>query len=249
MEKFIAFTAPMGKVDFFIKLFYFLLICGALNHLRDVLVHGLYDSRPFRTNLRDASFTAIPMCAFALLLIGHLNSLQARLYLQAMHDSLTDLPNRRWFMENSPDIVMAQQALMIVDIDHFKAVNDTFGHDVGDICLQHMAAHLQGCIGSAGRFARIGGEEFAAFLPNTGVEQIETICKNISVGFSLDTGGGQMHQTTASIGVAVAPHDQTLMQVLQHADAAAYEAKSRGRACFVVFHPQDQIVPVPSKAV
>jgi len=186
------------------------------------------------------------MCAFALLLIGHLNSLQARLYRQAMIDSLTDLPNRRWFMENAPDIVVAQQALMIVDIDHFKAVNDTFGHDIGDICLQRMAVHLQGCIGSAGRFARIGGEEFAAFLPNADVEKIETICKNISLGVSFDTGGGQMHQTTASVGVAVAPHDQTLVQALQRADAAVYEAKSRGRACFVVFHSHDQIVPVPS---
>ncbi|WP_420863640.1 hypothetical protein [Algirhabdus cladophorae] len=76
MEKFIRLTAPVGKIDFVFKLLIFMLIGGSFNHLRHVIQHRFPDNKSFWDNFSDAAFTALPMCAFALMLIGHLNSLQ-----------------------------------------------------------------------------------------------------------------------------------------------------------------------------
>lgn len=234
LEKFVKFTSPTGKINFIFKLFIFMLIGGGLNHLRHVLTHGFPGNKSYFTNFLEAAFTTLPMCAFALLLIGHLNSLQRRLYLQASQDSLTGMPNRRWFMDNTPDVLNSGQILIIIDVDNFKAINDTYGHETGDRCLQQVGDHLEVCLGGANSCARIGGEEFAAFLPEMSVETMEGIAQKISSGISFETGNGELRQVTTSVGVALCHDGQARNQGLRLADQAVYQAKIEGRARYVI---------------
>lgn len=232
LERFVRITAPVGKIDFLLKLLVFLLICGGLNHIRDVIQYGLNDHSSYWENFVDASFTALPMCTFALLLIGHLNSLQKRLYSQATQDLLTGLHNRRWFMDNTSENLQSGQTLLIVDIDRFKAVNDAYGHAVGDRCLIETAQHLRAIIRKSDFCARIGGEEFAVLLNDADLGCIAHIADRISTGFAFDPGDGKTIQITTSVGVS--PDAATRAQAFKLADDAVYRAKAAGRAQYII---------------
>lgn len=234
MERFVRLTAPTGKVDFLLKLIVLLIVGGALNHLRDIITDGFEFADTFFNNFVDASFTAIPMCAFALALIAHLNSLQRRLYLQAMKDPLTGMRNRRWFLDNTPDSLTPNQALMIVDIDHFKTINDRFGHDVGDEALIHAAKHLKSCLNGDAQYARIGGEEFAIFFPQTALEELKSVADKISGGFLFEACETESVQLTSSVGIAFGLAGKSRAAAMKVADEATYDAKSQGRARHVL---------------
>ncbi|MDX8349867.1 GGDEF domain-containing protein [Cognatiyoonia sp. IB215446] len=224
----------MGKLDFLFKLGIFLMICGVLNHVRDIIQDGAGHSS-FWKNLADASFTALPMCTFALLLIGHLHSLQKRLYLQATRDLLTGLHNRRWFMDNSADHISLGQALLIADIDRFKAINDTFGHETGDRCLQEMAQHLRKTLRQSDACARIGGEEFAILLNDVSREITETIAERVSAGFEFAATPNETLVVTSSVGVCADAVSRD--EAFKVADQAVYRAKAAGRARYIMAPP------------
>lgn len=232
MERFIEVIAPVGRRDFMAKFLFFLFLCGALNHLRHLLSYGFSSDKSFWDSFVTASFTAVPMCYLSLLLIGHLNVLQKTLYQQATCDALTGLPNRRWFMTNTPDTLKPGQAILLIDLDHFKDINDTFGHDVGDECLKQTAVHLNAVLGGVATPARIGGEEFAAFIPNTQNTDIDAIAARISEGFVFNVNERRTHKVTASAGIHVAVQEQKINKSLVEADHAVYRAKNAGRACF-----------------
>jgi len=233
LERFIEVIAPVGRRDFVTKFLVFLFICGALNHLRHLLSYGFSSPKTFWESFVTASFTAVPMCYLSLLLIGHLNVLQKTLYQQATRDALTGLPNRRWFMTNTPETIKPGQAVLLIDLDHFKNINDTFGHDVGDLCLQQTADHLNNVLSDIATPARIGGEEFAVFISNTKGKNLEAIATKISDGFAFEVDQTQTRQVTASVGIHVAKQEQKIDKSLVEADHAVYRAKSAGRACFV----------------
>lgn len=245
LERFVRFTAPNGKVDFVLKLLVFLFICGALNHLRDVISNGFDGRNTFLNNTKDATFTALPMCSFALLLIGHLNKLQKQLYLQATRDTLTGLPNRRRFLAATPEILHDGTALMIIDVDHFKAVNDHFGHDVGDACLIEVAAHLKETIGADGIVARIGGEEFAVYFDNIAGVDVEALATEMARGVNFDTGRGVVQRVTMSVGITMGEAGVARTTALNRADHAAFQAKAEGRARWVMHKssPARDMVP------
>lgn len=232
VERFVKLTAPTGRFDFLVKLAIALLICGLMNHVRHIFVDGLSGQKTYWENLSDATFTALPMCTFALLLIGHLNALQKRLYLQATRDALTDLPNRRWFMDKTPERISPTQAIMIIDVDRFKDINDTFGHDIGDLCLRQMALHLHTSLEQGDVLARIGGEEFAAFLGQADDAKLQRIATRMSEGMAFDTGQGSIQRVTASVGIARTDRPIVRHDALRLADKAVYQAKSAGRACY-----------------
>lgn len=238
MERFVRFTAPRGKIDFAAKLVVFLFICGVLNDVRDLVMDGPLDKADFFKNFRDAAFTALPMCTFALLLIGHLNALQQRLYRQANRDALTRLPNRRWFMDNTPDRLRNGQALMVIDIDHFKRINDRFGHDAGDRCLAQMAGHLGVTLKDMGPCARLGGEEFASFVLHANMKTLQDVGDRISAGFDFVAEDDQTVHVTMSVGIAVAERGMTRLDALRIADAAVYRAKAGGRARCIIHAPK-----------
>ena len=169
--------------------------------------------------------------------------------LEAMTDALTAIPNRKLF-----DIQLRQSAndaakdgeelcLLMVDIDHFKKFNDTYGHQVGDQVLKLLGSTLTACIKGQDTAARYGGEEFAVILPNTSLKDALTVAENIrrAVGTKKvvnRTTGENLGTITVPIGAGRFEHGEPVSQLIARADAAMYVAKRDGRDRVV---SQDQV--------
>jgi len=163
---------------------------------------------------------------------------EERIKLQANYDSLTGLPNRNLFMDRlSRSIESAERqksrlALMFIDLDQFKSVNDTMGHQAGDNLLQQTAQRLQNSIRKSDTVARLGGDEFTVLMPDINeISHIESIINNLlSVLSAQYTLQDYEVFVTASIGLTVFPDDGTTADVLlSNADSAMYRAKEKGR--------------------
>jgi len=163
----------------------------------------------------------------------------------AHYDALTDLPNRALFHERLRQelgrITDGQQlAVLYIDIDEFKSVNDSLGHMIGDELLKSVAARLSKCVTAADFVARLGGDEFAivktAVRDEAEVAELATLALQ-SIREPYDCMGQQV-ASDASIGVAIAPqHGTDLDQILKNADLAMYAAKSAGRRTWRFFEP------------
>ncbi|WP_137820515.1 histidine kinase N-terminal 7TM domain-containing protein [Pseudomonas sp. 2FG] len=167
-----------------------------------------------------------------------ISSLHEQLQEQALCDPLTGLYNRRYLDEFfARELARAQReqmpiALALIDLDHFKRLNDTHGHLVGDDVLKVVAQHLTDSLRSSDAVFRIGGEEFLLILPGAGVQEAQQrlalICRQLA-GSPLPTRSGPQ-TVTLSAGLAFWPaQGQTLDELMQAADAALYEAKRSGR--------------------
>jgi diguanylate cyclase (GGDEF)-like protein/hemerythrin-like metal-binding protein len=152
-------------------------------------------------------------------------------------DPLTGIYNRRAFMQTIRHEVDQTHrshrplSLLILDLDHFKQVNDTYGHDTGDLLLRHFVQQTKKLIRTSDIFARIGGEEFALLLPNTSLEGAQTLAEKIVkeiAALTLDDIAPGLH-ITVSIGVAQLEEKMNLYQLLKKADTLLYEAKRNGR--------------------
>lgn len=169
---------------------------------------------------------------------------------QANFDPLTQLPNRRLFLDRlGQEIIKSQRAdfflaLLLVDLDEFKEVNDTLGHDVGDILLQEAARRIRSCLRDADTVARLGGDEFTVILADlsdrTHIEDIaQKIIGRMAEPFRL---GDEVAYVTASIGITVYPGDAgDIDTLLKHADQAMYAAKKHGRNRFFYFTASLQV--------
>lgn len=157
-----------------------------------------------------------------------------------MRDPMTNLANRRFFeIHLSREIAEAQTTgaplcLVLIDIDHFKRINDTHGHMVGDDVLRYFAAILLSNVKGRDLAARYGGEEFALILPATGPEQARTVCSQImarleSSKLVLADGKQPIGRLTASFGISVRAKGDSPESMLSRADAKLYEAKNSGR--------------------
>ncbi len=167
-----------------------------------------------------------------------------RISFLAHNDALTSLLNRAHFTELLHQNVTrlerygAQFALMFLDLDHFKAVNDTFGHPMGDKLLVEVASRLRAIVPHGAFAARLGGDEFAILIPKSvSVEDMESLAqqvlKSISESFEFD---GEKMSVGVSIGMAIAPrHGTRPDQLLRNVDLALYRAKEGGRNSYKVF--------------
>ena len=160
----------------------------------------------------------------------------------ASTDSLTGLPNRRSFMDRlrldqCPGMSGQYGAVMIIDIDHFKTVNDTFGHDAGDMALRRVADALRGTSYNDDMICRLGGEEFAIFTCNVLPAGIADRAEEYRAAIErqLVRYGKKTIPLTVSIGVANWTNalDVSIDDMLRAADVALYEAKANGRNCVV----------------
>jgi diguanylate cyclase (GGDEF)-like protein len=158
---------------------------------------------------------------------------------RSLTDPLTGLPNRREFDNRMEERMAAWKrrqeifSLLIVDVDHFKKLNDQHGHLAGDQMLAAMGKALRSAIRREDAVARYGGEEFAMLLPHTSLEQAVHVAQNVhdAVGrISLDHNGQQL-TITASAGFATIQPDEHAELLIHRADAALYAAKGAGRNC------------------
>ncbi|TMH04307.1 MAG: EAL domain-containing protein [Betaproteobacteria bacterium] len=170
---------------------------------------------------------------------------QARIHHLAHHDPLTGLPNRLSFMERlSAQLELArvsgaQLALLFIDLDHFKRVNDSLGHLVGDTLLQTVAARISGCLRASDLVARFGGDEFMVLLPDASRDDVAEVALKLlnAVEVPIDAEGRAI-SVTPSVGIAMFPSDgDTPTELIKHADTAMYIAKARGRANYQFFDP------------
>lgn len=171
--------------------------------------------------------------------------LTTRLRHMAEHDELTGIMNRRAFTEHASVALIearkshAPAGLLILDIDRFKSVNDTYGHAAGDLVIVHIADCLRRQLPAGARLlGRVGGEEFAALLPDTTRAQTVEIAERMRLACAetaVDIGDSRLITATVSIGVCFAqPGIESLGQLLQCADQALYQAKRDGRNRVVV---------------
>ncbi|KJC44032.1 diguanylate cyclase [Bradyrhizobium sp. LTSP885] len=177
---------------------------------------------------------------------------EAKITHMAQHDALTDLPNRVLLRERMEHALAVTRrggqmlAVLMLDLDHFKEVNDTLGHPAGDALLQAVAARLRRCVSETTLIARLGGDEFAVFDYVTDpVADAGLLAEKINKALSGPVDLGHHQVTTAtSIGIAIAPRDGADSdEILRSADLALYAAKSSGRGSFRFFEPElDQLL-------
>ena len=163
--------------------------------------------------------------------VAHLLAVEAR-EVRARTDELTGLPNRRGLERAMSLLESGRAAMLMADLDHFKRVNDRFGHVAGDAALRHLAGLLKRALRSNDVAVRVGGEEFALWLPDADLavaaevaERVRSMIENTPLRWN-----GQEIRLTCSLGVAATPgSSNTAANLYSAADAALYRAKERGR--------------------
>ncbi|MBI2307365.1 MAG: EAL domain-containing protein [Rhodocyclales bacterium] len=174
---------------------------------------------------------------------------------QAFHDGLTKLPNRILFRDRLEQALMQAKrhkyrtpAVMFLDLDRFKQINDTFGHDAGDALLKEVAARLRQCVRGSDTVARLAGDEFTVLLPEiTDQADAHAVAAKILAAMQVPVAiGGESRVVTTSIGIAIYPRDgRDADTLLKRADAAMYSVKGSGRADLAFFSPD--MLGMPSR--
>ncbi len=172
---------------------------------------------------------------------------ERRIAFLARHDSLTGLPNRLVFRDSLAKTLEGRRkgdsevALLVLDLDRFKEVNDTLGHPMGDKLLVEVAARLRGCIRDRDLLTRLGGDEFAVILTaDNAAKHAEAVARRILDVMGAPFDLGEHHVTAGvSIGISIAPADaETPDDLIKNADIALYRAKAEGRECYRFFEPE-----------
>ncbi|RVU31124.1 EAL domain-containing protein [Neptunomonas marina] len=235
-------------------------LAGDLSLISENLQHGnnWYGERRAREEKQWYSFSVSSMTDD----LGHITNYviiaqditerkkaEVKLYKQANYDSLTGLPNRR----RTNDLLAEKMktawkqdgkvAILYMDMDNFKQVNDTFGHLLGDQLLKYVAAQLQKVVGSAGTACHMSGDEFLIFMEFEEKYEVTAMAEALLAAMRepvfLD---GKKLFTSVSVGISCFPEDSAEPEgVLKQADIALYEAKNRGRSCYSFFdHELDE---------
>lgn len=182
------------------------------------------------------------------LVINELQAREEKLTYAAFHDSLTGLFNRAWLMQYLSEIFEQQPplqgyAILFLDLDRFKSVNDHLGHLIGDKLLKEVAQRLKNCISDRDKIVRLSGDEFLIFLVNQdGIQSVETIAnlilQQLHIPFEIDT-----YQVSIGVSIGILPSTLSYQQptdILRDADAAMYQAKRAGKGCHIVFTSEMQ---------
>lgn len=180
------------------------------------------------------TFLVLILCQFAIamfVLILVQERVERRLIALTETDSLTGIRNRHWMMDRLPRQAPKGSAYVIMDIDHFKQVNDLYGHLAGDQVLTEVAQARGRLLGPDAILARMGGEEFGLFPPGAGKDEARQTAEELrrSIGSLLILHEGTAIPVTLSAGVAVAPAATSITQLVARADQALYAAKRGGR--------------------
>ncbi|MCP4596600.1 EAL domain-containing protein [Neptuniibacter sp.] len=173
--------------------------------------------------------------------ISHIKSTEDQLRHLALHDSLTGLPNRLSFNQKldhaikHADRIQQNVAVLFLDLDRFKTINDSLGHPVGDSLLNEVATRLKSCLRNDDTIARLGGDEFTIIMeeiriPEDAAKVAEKITEALSAPVEIE---GHQFYITTSIGISLYPEDgESVTDLVKNADAAMYRAKEAGRNCY-----------------
>ena len=175
---------------------------------------------------------------------------QRKIEFLATHDELTGIPNRSLLMDRLKHAVAqakrqkSKLAVLFIDLDNFKVINDSLGHDVGDQLLKMATERLQSCLRDTDTLARLGGDEFVAILTDVQLETVNSVASRIvdylAASFAID---GKTLFVSASMGISFFPDDgEDSPTLLKHADTAMYRAKERGRNQFQFFADEMKVV-------
>ena len=204
--------------------------------------NGTFVNNALKTDspLRDGDYLRIGNCIYRYLTGDNLEAeYHEEIYRLTVLDALTDIPNRRYFQEFlDREIARAARhrrplALAILDIDHFKAVNDGMGHIAGDMTLRQLVGCAKGIVRRDELLARFGGEEFALVLPELDLAKAAAVCERVrqTVQDHPFVFNKQRYPVTVSIGIGVMSGDEEVgpNELVRRADAMLYEAKRAGR--------------------
>lgn len=223
--------APRSWLGALLNGIIFLILINILNFVITVGIRQV--SYGFLADFVSTTFVALPFTALIMASLFHQRELQEKLTLLATTDMLTGLPNRRAFIARTTAATESGQngALLLLDADHFKLINDTWGHAVGDVCLTAIAERLRRTLRPDDIVGRLGGEEFSIFLPGATLSQAtligERLCHTIAVEAE---GAGRDVRVTMSIGATFGENSTPLEKLMAQADHALYRAKAEGRA-------------------
>jgi diguanylate cyclase (GGDEF)-like protein len=234
-----------------------------LGNMRDMTADELYESRRAHLARNEAPTVYQDLADGRTIAIDHRplpnggsvatfkditarRAVEARISHMARHDALTDLPNRVLFRERMEEALSRLRpdesvAVLCLDLDQFKSVNDTLGHPVGDALLKAATARLKECVCETDFIARLGGDEFAIVQvapgqPNGATALARRLIEWVSAPYELE---GHQIIIGASVGIAVAPGDGNEPNLLlRNADMALYRAKAEGRSRFRFFEPE-----------
>ncbi|GAB3550152.1 hypothetical protein GCM10027343_32870 [Noviherbaspirillum agri] len=223
---------------------------GGPLHLEQEMRHRDGIQRTYHTIKFPVSYlnTADPfgICSFSVDITEQKKAEQQVLH-AARHDPLTGLPNRALVYELGEHLIASEKrgkhkiAVLFFDLDRFKPINDTYGHETGDLMLKEVARRLETSVRSSDLVGRLGGDEFIALLTNVQEEQdiaraAKHLLERLSEPYHVN---GLELRTSPSIGISVFPTDGSSVDVLiRHADAAMYHAKANGRNTYQFFTPE-----------
>ncbi len=236
MDRMMGWFAPRSALGFVVRLLFLISIVLASNIMFAITVDE-YHAHPLTYYFAHAVIVGGPLIAFFLAVCTFQVRLQRKLWRLSRKDPLTGLNNRRTFLD-SCETTHAKNStgvLMMLDADFFKKVNDTYGHQVGDKCLQTIAYVLKRNIRQGDILGRIGGEEFAIYLKKISIQQAKVIGERLTkpIAFQSEDNG---HLTiTLSIGAVFSYPDATMDQLFAQADKALYRAKIGGRARMIIW--------------
>ncbi len=213
--------------------------------LRPYIVYDVLDAAHTVADYQHSTFAVLlhassAICGLAcgvvmLIVVGH--DIIEKLQRAATIDPLTGIMNRRgldqYIIKELSEEGAADRAIMIIDLDLFKRVNDNFGHETGDKILIRAAKILQRVTGTLGKVARIGGEEFVVVLDGSSSADRLVVAQHLrlSVGMLAHPEIGDSERVTASFGISIIAENESFAMALRRADRALYEAKADGRNC------------------
>ncbi len=205
-----------------------------------------YEPHIHQKALRTAAFVPliiVPLCTSIVGFQGFMNHRRMLAIFRLAHtDEMTSLANRRAFMQEARarfhemDLEYEGLSMFIVDLDHFKKVNDAYGHEAGDEVLIHASQQIVQALPQGSLVARLGGEEFGVLLPYADISQIYHYAEAIRHRVASKPCAYLNHriQVSASVGVGIAHPRDTVRSVMTRADDALYDAKDEGRNRFVI---------------
>lgn len=236
MKTLVRLAAPRSAIGFGIRLVAYIGLIVAVFVVQELLRFGPPEIG-WAIYLSSVVVTGLPFVVLFLALLRHSRMLQEQMAVLAHTDTLTGLPNRRAFVDQAGPPKGQGDVLMAVDVDHFKRINDSYGHEAGDRALIRVAEALREQLRDGDLVARLGGEEFVILLRDAPVAAAQRVAERIAAGVAVELAPGVTETLTLSVGVTERVNALDLPEAMRQADLALYRAKADGRARAVIWSP------------